>query len=131
MMSYQMQISKKSRVAGRFISKVHKELQRAFSRSGMKQQELAIKLEMDRSAVNKKLLGKSNLTLRSIAELADAMDHKIVFHIEPKHVASRDANRFETRSVDTMKKTSDSVPSVTSTSKPHSKDVVKKEVAYA
>ena len=72
-MSFRMQISARSRTAGRFISAVHREIQRAFARSEMTQQELATRLEVNRATVNKRLLGEENLTLRSIADLGWAM----------------------------------------------------------
>jgi transcriptional regulator with XRE-family HTH domain len=78
-MSYRMRISDRSRKAGRFVSKVHNEIQRAFVESGLKQQELAQKLGIDRSLVNRRLLGEANLTLRSIADLAWALDQNIKF----------------------------------------------------
>lgn len=76
-MSYRLKISPKSRKAGRFIASVHRNLQKAFLETGLKQQELAAKLSIDRSIVNRRLQGKSNLTLRSIAELAWAMDNDV------------------------------------------------------
>ena len=93
-MSYRMRLSKRSRNAGRFISRVHEEIQRAFSSSGMKQNEVAEKLEINRSVVNRQLQGHSNLTLRSIADLAWAMDKKIVFKIEDSTKKREQANFF-------------------------------------
>ncbi|MDQ6435532.1 helix-turn-helix transcriptional regulator [Mesorhizobium sp. LHD-90] len=86
-MSYQMRISPRSRTAGRFIARVHAEIQKAFVASGLKQNDLAKKLGVDRSAVNKQLLGQSNLTLRSIADLAWALDAPISFSIGHDEVA--------------------------------------------
>ena len=84
MMSYQMRLNSRSRKAGRFIHKVHDEIQKAFVRSGLKQRELADKIGVDRSAVNKQLMGQTNLTLRSISDLAWAMDQDIEFSIIEK-----------------------------------------------
>ncbi|MER9855241.1 MULTISPECIES: helix-turn-helix transcriptional regulator [unclassified Mesorhizobium] len=93
-MSYLMQISERSRKAGRFISKVHKEIQKAFINSGMKQKELAEKIGVNRSVVNKQLLGTGNLTLRSISDLAWAMGADIEFSIR-SNVASKGVNFFK------------------------------------
>jgi len=60
---------------------VHKEIQKAFVASDLKQNELARLLGVDRSAVNKQLIGKSNLTLRSIADFAWALDCQITFEM--------------------------------------------------
>lgn len=73
MMSYHLRIEDRSRRAGRFISRAHKVIQRAFGDSGLKQRELADILEVDRSAINRQLTGQSNLTLRSVADIAWAL----------------------------------------------------------
>lgn len=78
-MSYRMRISDRSRKAGRFVSKVHKEIQQAFVESGLKQQQLAERLGVNRSVINRQLLGESNLTLRTIADLAWALERDIDF----------------------------------------------------
>jgi plasmid maintenance system antidote protein VapI len=83
-MSYQIQLSDRSRQAGRFIARVHKAIQNAVVRSGKKQQEIAAALGMDRSAVNRRILGQSNLTLRTISDLAWVLDQDIVFELVPK-----------------------------------------------
>ncbi len=83
-MSYQMRNDPRARKAGRFIHRVQKELQNAFVASGMKQQEIAEKLGVNRSVVNKRLLGEANLTLRTIADLAWAMNANIVFALKPE-----------------------------------------------
>lgn len=83
-MSYQMRNDPRARKAGRFIHRVQKELQNAFVASGMKQQEIAEKLGVNRSVVNKRLLGEANLTLRTIADLAWAMGADIEFSLRPR-----------------------------------------------
>ncbi|ODR98428.1 hypothetical protein AUC68_08300 [Methyloceanibacter methanicus] len=60
---------------------MHKEIQKAFAESGLTQQNVANRLELERSTVNKRLTGQSNLTLRSVGELAWALDKKIVFRL--------------------------------------------------
>jgi hypothetical protein len=83
-MSYQMRNDPRARKAGRFIHRVQKEIQKAFVASGLKQQEIAEKLGVNRSVVNKRLLGEANLTLRTIADLAWAVDADIMFTLVPK-----------------------------------------------
>lgn len=79
-----MQIDAKSKSAGRFVRRVQKELQAALSRSGLRQQHVAERLGIDRSIINRRLTGQANLTLRSISDLAWAMDHEVVFSLKPK-----------------------------------------------
>ncbi len=102
-MSYLIKLDSKSRKAGRFIARVHRSLQSAFIESTLKQQELAAKLQVDRSIINRRLQGKSNLTLRSIAEMAWAMDNDVEIVFSKRDVASS-ANYF-TASKDTKTNT--------------------------
>lgn len=74
-MSYQLKIDRRSSNAGRFISRTHRELQNAFSESGLKQYQLAEKLNCNKSHVNRVLTGKENLTLRTIADFAWALGY--------------------------------------------------------
>lgn len=83
-MSFLLRISDRSRKAGRFIGRVHREIQKAFVDSGLKQSELARKLEIDRATLNKRICGQSNLTLRSIADIAWALDQDIEFSFRRK-----------------------------------------------
>lgn len=89
--SYQIRISDRSRKAGRFITRVHREIQKAFaevsSSTGMTQRELAEKVGVDRSTMNKRLLGEANLTLRTVAELAWALDRDIDFKLHSRRKA--------------------------------------------
>lgn len=86
-MSYQMPLNARKRKAARFVSKVHKEIQKAFTdaaHEGMTQRKLAAKLEIDKGALNRRLTGEANLTLRSIADLAWALDADIEFAMRRK-----------------------------------------------
>lgn len=85
-MSFRMHISPRSRRAARFIASVHSGLQQAYSLSakkGLTQQQMATALEVDRSTINKRLQGLSNLTLRSISDMAWAMGHSVRIDFEP------------------------------------------------
>lgn len=90
-----MRIDPRSRNAGRFARKVQKELQKAVVHSGLRQQQIAQMLDVDRSIINRRLTGEANLTLRSIADLAWATNHKIVFALEPRDVAVVGANEHQ------------------------------------
>jgi plasmid maintenance system antidote protein VapI len=83
-MSYQMKIDPKSRKAARFISRLQSRIQTALSESGMTQQQVATKIGVDRSVVNRRLLGKANLTARSIAEFAYAFDMDVDIDFKSK-----------------------------------------------
>ena len=86
-MSFRMLLDARGRKSSRFISKVHEQLQRAFVRhyeaNGTTQQKLAEKLGVDRSFVNRKLSGEGNLTLRTIADFAWALDCDVDFELVP------------------------------------------------
>jgi hypothetical protein len=84
----------RSRKAGRFIARVHKAIQNAVIRSGLKQNDIAIKLDLDRSIVNRRIQGQANLTLRTIADFAWALDHDIIFDLVPR-AAGREVNRHD------------------------------------
>ena len=85
-MSYELKINAKDRAAAQFIGAVRKALLRAaFSekqKSGVTQQSIAKKLEVNRSVINRMLRGESNLTLRSVGELAWALGLEPEFMLE-------------------------------------------------
>ena len=87
-MSFQFDLDPKSEVSTRFIGGVLRMLQKSFTNSGLKQQELAEKLGVHRSVVNRRLQGKSNLTLRTIAEMAWAMEMEPKFQMEKVNIPS-------------------------------------------
>jgi transcriptional regulator with XRE-family HTH domain len=77
MNSYLYDIGEKERAGSRFIAHVRREVQGAFlhERKSRKltQQQIATKLGINRSVVNRQLGGLENMTLRSVAELLWAM----------------------------------------------------------
>lgn len=85
MPSFQIAVSPKRRAAVRFISDVRRALQRALieaaNSSGLTQAEIARRLEIDRSVVNRELRGAENLSLGRVAELAWAMGCKPYFEL--------------------------------------------------
>ena len=83
---FHFDIGERARHAGRFIGRVRGELLRALSERkseiGFSQQGLAQKLDAKRSLINRQLSGEANLTLRSLADLAWAMDMEISFELK-------------------------------------------------
>jgi transcriptional regulator with XRE-family HTH domain len=83
--SFQFDIGGRARNAGRFIGRVRDELLKALSErkkdARLSQQELAKKLDVHRSVINRQLTGEANLTLRSLADLAWAMGMEISFEL--------------------------------------------------
>lgn len=85
MTSFHYNIGSRAQRAGRFIARVRSELLRVLSekksRNGLTQQALAERLGVDRSQINRQLSGESNLTLRTLADLAWAMDMELSFEL--------------------------------------------------
>ncbi|UOA32556.1 hypothetical protein DSM110093_02356 [Sulfitobacter sp. DSM 110093] len=88
-MSYQLKIDPKSRKSARFISRLQKVIQKALIESGKTQQEVAEVLGVDRSVVNRRLKGSANLTARSIAEFAYALDKDVSIEFLDKKVSEK------------------------------------------
>lgn len=81
---FRFDINARSRTAGRFVGRVRRELLRAVTeqkQAGLSQQELARRLESGRSNVNRQLSGEAEITLRSLADLAWALDREITFEL--------------------------------------------------
>lgn len=82
-MFFEVDISPKERAAARFIGSVRKALLRAAfaekENAGVTQQSIAEKLGVNRSVINRMLKGESNLTLRSVAEIAWALGMQAEF----------------------------------------------------
>lgn len=80
-MSFQFEIDPKEEVATRLIADVGDKLQAAFSeekdRRRMTLRTLAERLEVDRSHVHRCLSGFNNMTLRTLAEVAWALDREV------------------------------------------------------
>jgi transcriptional regulator with XRE-family HTH domain len=98
---FHFDIGGRARHAGRFIGRVRAELLRALSErkadSGLSQQALARKIDTDRAQINRQLSGEANLSLRSLADLAWAMDMEISFELK-KPVAKAGQNQPMTTS---------------------------------
>jgi transcriptional regulator with XRE-family HTH domain len=83
---FHFDIGSRARHAGRFIGRVRGELLRVLAekkaKAGLPQQALAEKLGVKRSLINRQLSGEANLSLRSLADLAWAMDMEISFELK-------------------------------------------------
>jgi hypothetical protein len=92
MTSFRFDIGGRARHAGRFIGRVRGELLKALadkkSRINLPQQALAEKLGVERSLINRQLAGETDLSLRSLADLAWAMDMEISFELREPTVAA-------------------------------------------
>ena len=86
MTCFHFDIGERARHAGRFIGRVRSELLRALSErkreAGLTQQSLARKLDTERALINRQLSGETSLSLRSLADLAWAMDMEISFELK-------------------------------------------------
>jgi transcriptional regulator with XRE-family HTH domain len=88
-MSYRLKIDQRSMKAAKFIAKLQAEIQRALVESGLTQQEVAERLGVDRSVINRRLKGKANLTARSICDFAYAFDQNVVVKFTTTAPSSR------------------------------------------
>lgn len=92
MTSYNVEIGEKARIGARFVARVRSEIQRAFAvekgRRRLTQQSISKRLGVNRSVINRQLMGLENMTLRSAAELLWAIGWEPSFEAlrrEPSH----------------------------------------------
>jgi len=88
---FRFDIDARSRMAGRLLGRIRRELLKAVTeekRAGLTQQQLARRLESDRLNINRQLSGEAEMTLRSLADLAWALDREITFELRPINTAS-------------------------------------------
>lgn len=85
MTSFRLSITPRKRAAGRFVSKVRRELQKAFAEEkvsrGLTQAQVARELGVHRSVINRQLLGVENLTLSRVGEFAYGLGREINFSL--------------------------------------------------
>jgi plasmid maintenance system antidote protein VapI len=90
MISYVFDISEKQRRVSRFIGNVRAELQRALlaekSSRKITQQQIANNLGVNRSVINRQLMGTENLTLASVVEIAWAIGWEPYFELRKRPV---------------------------------------------
>jgi transcriptional regulator with XRE-family HTH domain len=87
MTSFQISISPTERAAGRFVTRVRRELQKALAeenkKRGLTQSDVARTIGVHRSVINRELRGAKDITLGRVAQLAHAMGRKPVFSASP------------------------------------------------
>jgi transcriptional regulator with XRE-family HTH domain len=92
MNSYVFDIGGKARTAARFIGEVRAQLQSALisekKARKLTQQKIANLIGVNRSVINRQLMGFENLTLRRVAELAWALGYEIVFYLQKRQAQS-------------------------------------------
>lgn len=95
-MSLLFDIGEKARSVSRFLGSIHRELQRALEEEKasrkLTQQQIATDLGVNRSVINRQILGGGNLTLRRVAELAWALGREPVFELRKRAVYGNHAN---------------------------------------
>lgn len=87
-MSFRMKIDPKERQVARFMGDVERAFQRAFiaakKERKLTQQQIAMMLGVNRSAINRRLLGRENMTQRTLAEMAWAMGYDVEVKLVPR-----------------------------------------------
>lgn len=85
MPSFQLTITPKRRAAGRYLSEVRREFQKAFAveaQAGLTQSEIARRLDVHRSVINREFKGTRDITPSRVGELAWAMGYRPIFQLE-------------------------------------------------
>jgi hypothetical protein len=104
--SFHFDIGSRARHAGRFIGRVRGELLRALAeqkaKAALPQQVMAQKLGIERSLLNRQLSGETNLSLRSLADLAWAMDMEISFELKVPTSMARQNQPVQTMTTSTV-----------------------------
>jgi transcriptional regulator with XRE-family HTH domain len=88
---FRFDIDARSRTAGRLIGRIRRELLKAITeekRAGLTQLQLARRLQSARANINRQLSGEAEITLRSLADLAWALDREIAFELRPVEAIS-------------------------------------------
>lgn len=84
-MSYQIKLSPKKRFGARHVERVRVELARAMNEAraqdGITQEQVARRLGVHKGVISRRLKGESNLTLRTVGEMAWALGREIKFSL--------------------------------------------------
>ncbi len=81
-MSFQFELDPRDEASATLVAEVGKKLQRHCVLKGFSQNELAEKLGVNRSHISRSLSGFNNLTLKTLAELAWAMDCRVTLELQ-------------------------------------------------
>ncbi len=96
MSSYRIRIDPRRKAFTRLISAIHRELAAALEGEGrarnLTQSDLANTLGVNKSAISRRLSGTSNLTLKSISDLAWALGHDVDFRLVSRRQKMAGAN---------------------------------------
>ena len=102
MTSFRLKIDPKERYVSRFFGQVERAFQSAFVEAKkdrkLTQQKIAELLGVDRSVINRRLLRRENMTERTLAEMAWAMDYEIDFKLLNKSDGDTFNNHFNEKS---------------------------------
>ena len=102
MTSFRLKIDPKERYVSRFFGQVERAFQSAFIEAKkdrkLTQQKIAELLGVDRSVINRRLLRRENMTERTLAEMAWAMDYEIDFKLLNKSDVDTFKNHFNEKS---------------------------------
>lgn len=125
-MSFLFDLDEKSEAVVSFISRVRDELLRAYrsekAEKNTSLQNIADKVDGDKSAIHRQLNGEGNLTLRTVAELSWAFDREPFFELRHREVRAekirsdyevtrpRMAKRHEVMLFSYSKKVADAAP---------------------
>lgn len=78
-MSYQIKIHPKRKIFARLLGEIHDQLYQAFNKraeeDGLTKTALADKLGVHKSLITRKFNGTSNLSIRTLSEMAWALKH--------------------------------------------------------
>ena len=96
MPSFRFAPNPRTRVTARFMTRVRRELQKAYMEEkasrGVTQAYLARKFGIGRAVVCRQLAGSSNLTLRTLADYAWALERDLIFAM-PKRTVTAGSNQ--------------------------------------
>lgn len=96
-MSFKLQMSPRDKASARFIAAVQKAIVEIAlaekEKTKITQQEIAKRLGVNRSVINRMLKGEANLTLRSVAEFAWALGYTPSFEL-CKNSRKHSSNHF-------------------------------------
>jgi transcriptional regulator with XRE-family HTH domain len=105
MTSLQITISPKDRVAGRFVERVRRSIQKALAeekrKNGTTQSDLARAIGVNRSVVSREVRGHKDLTLSRVAELAWALGRTPSFELPERTLAAGTNAELEASGVET------------------------------
>jgi len=86
MQSYQISLTRHERAAGRFISSVRRALQRALAEErttrGVTQAAIAEELGVNRSVINRQIMGKEDISLGRVGAIASVLGRSITFSLD-------------------------------------------------